>query len=240
MLLPSVLAAIFAFCPGHYLQAGTVCREWAEHYGDTNTLNTVCMSADSDDQCLQLLEQIGFPWECLALLTRSLAIRGYAHSLDHLSRQDSRLWHWHDVYDGAAAGGQIFLLDWCEQHCTPPNLAATAACYGHLPAVCWFKQRNFLWSDPVCSSAAFCGHMHILDWAVHAGYRMDSIVTTFAAARGDLKMLQWARRNGCGWDLNARSEAVLYGHKEIVDYIDQSMSPAAQFMRIMQNEEEEG
>ena len=131
-----------------------------------------------------------------------LDILKYAHTnglMDLTSRQV-------DVCSGAAFHGHVPIIEWLESNKLPLNIKACAkgaAAGGQLHILQWARQKGCQWEAAIFSFAAGSGHMPTLQWLKDTGCPWDKDACAYAATSGHLVALQWLKANGCPWDARA-------------------------------------
>jgi len=137
---------------------------------------------------------------------------------------EKRISNWHSaLYESAAEGGHIEVLDWLDERgldgILQANAGASAAANGHLNVLLWIKSKGYSMSTDICSYAAKGGHLSILIWLVENGCVFDSFTFTMAAQNGHLEIVKWLRENGCPWDESVCCDAVYGGHLNVLIWL---------------------
>jgi hypothetical protein len=104
-------------------------------------------------------------------------------------------------------------------------LCRSAARYGNLLALQYFRFVNCHWNPQTCSAAALHQHYNILEWAHDMGCDWDENTCHYLAKNGDLPMLQWARYRGCPWDDGTCAYAAEYGHLHVLQWLRNNDCP---------------
>ena len=124
---------------------------------------------------------------------------------------------------GAAAGGQLAVLQWArEQGChLDADTCAAAARKGHLAVLRWVRHHGCAWRASTCEAAAGGGHLAVLQYAHQNGCAWDLSTCEAAASGGHLAVLQYAHQNGCAWDSRTCESAARGGHLAVLQYARQ-------------------
>lgn len=125
-------------------------------------------------------------------------------------------WVWGtDVCVGAAAGGQLELLQGLYDEFFPPDtllwvdhrnfrhreVDQAAARSGHLPVLQWLKQKKGKIADVALTEAVRHNRLKVLQWLnKECKHYFIQQVSHEAAQNGHLALLQWALQEGCPWN----------------------------------------
>jgi Ankyrin repeats (many copies) len=127
-----------------------------------------------------------------------------------------------DTCEGAAASGNLDVLEWCRSNGFEFYVMyclTSAAQNGHLNVVKWCQKMGCFWHERICIAAAQNGHLEVLKWCRENGCPWDEQACTAAASNGHVDVLKWLFENECPWYSRTCCIVVARnGHLRVVQY----------------------
>ena len=168
----------------------------AAENGHLELLHWLSSIMDNWSQDFSIAAKVGWKQHISAVAAKC----GHIEILKFMRSEDFNPYNYGEVWNGAASGGQLNIMQWMDQQKeddTPRE-----------------DRRAFKY-------AVEAGHRHIIEWLYYNEGEITEIACSVAAQKGDLSMLKWLRgfpEGGFPWNWKTTEYAVISGNLEMLEW----------------------